>query len=74
MSVGHWPARRPGSTNDELTRHYAHWREDLALAASIGATEIRYGFPWYRLNPAPGSGTGVLPMPSSPKPAGSASA
>ena len=32
----------------ELTRHYQHWREDLALAASLGATQARYGFPWYR--------------------------
>ena len=51
-----WPL--PGSPSGldeyELTRHYEHWREDLALAASLGATQIRYGFPWYRLNPAEG--------------------
>ena len=38
----------------ELTQHYRFWSEDLALAADAGATAIRYGFPWYRLNPAPG--------------------
>jgi beta-glucosidase/6-phospho-beta-glucosidase/beta-galactosidase len=51
-----WPL--PGSPEglDEfaLTRHYEHWREDLALAAALGATEVRYGFPWYRLSPEPG--------------------
>jgi beta-glucosidase/6-phospho-beta-glucosidase/beta-galactosidase len=51
-----WPlAGSPTGLDEyEATRHYAHWRGDLALAASIGATEIRYGFPWYRINPAPG--------------------
>ena len=38
----------------ELTQHYHHWSEDLGLAAETGATAIRYGFPWYRLNLAPG--------------------
>jgi beta-glucosidase len=38
----------------ELTQHYRFWAEDLGLAADAGATAIRYGFPWYRLNPAPG--------------------
>jgi beta-glucosidase len=38
----------------ELTQHYRFWSEDLGLAADAGATAIRYGFPWYRLNPAPG--------------------
>jgi beta-glucosidase len=36
----------------ELTGHYGRWREDLDLAASTGATMIRYGIPWYRVNPA----------------------
>ena len=51
-----WPlAGSPTGLDEyEATRHYTHWREDLALAASIGATQIRYGFPWYRINPAPG--------------------
>ena len=38
----------------ELTQHYRFWSEDLGLASDAGATAIRYGFPWYRLNPAPG--------------------
>jgi beta-glucosidase/6-phospho-beta-glucosidase/beta-galactosidase len=38
----------------ELTGHYDNWRQDLDLAASSGASMIRYGIPWYRVNPAPG--------------------
>jgi len=51
-----WPlAGSPGGLDEyALTQHYQNWREDLALAASIGATSARYGFPWYRVNPAPG--------------------
>lgn len=51
-----WPLAGSTSGLDELalTHHYQHWREDLALAASIGARSIRYGFPWYRINPVPG--------------------
>jgi beta-glucosidase/6-phospho-beta-glucosidase/beta-galactosidase len=37
----------------ELTGHYGSWREDLDLAASTGAAMIRYGIPWYRVNPTP---------------------
>jgi beta-glucosidase len=48
---------RTGRTLDEyeLTGHYRHWREDLALAASTGVRTMRYGIPWYRVNPAPGT-------------------
>jgi beta-glucosidase/6-phospho-beta-glucosidase/beta-galactosidase len=51
-----WPlAGSPGGLDEfALTRHYDYWRDDLALAVSIGAKSIRYGFPWYRINPAPG--------------------
>jgi beta-glucosidase len=38
----------------ELMGHYQHWREDLALAADLGATAIRWGVPWYRVEPHPG--------------------
>lgn len=38
----------------ELTQHYSYWEADLALAKSTGASTVRYGFPWYRLNPEPG--------------------
>ena len=37
----------------DLTQHYWLWREDLDLAADTGATVLRYGLPWYRLNPMP---------------------
>jgi beta-glucosidase/6-phospho-beta-glucosidase/beta-galactosidase len=51
-----WPLAGSATGLDEyeVTRHYDHWREDLALAASIGAASIRYGFPWYRVNPSRG--------------------
>jgi beta-glucosidase len=50
------PIRHSGRTLDEyeLTQHYSRFREDLALAASLGADSIRYGIPWYRVHPAPG--------------------
>jgi beta-glucosidase len=38
----------------ELTRHYERWHADLALARECGATMIRYGIPWYRVNPDAG--------------------
>lgn len=49
-------ARTTGRVLDEyeLTQHYRFWREDLALAASLGVRCMRYGIPWYRVNPAPG--------------------
>jgi len=51
-----WPLAGSATGLDEYeaTGHYQHWRQDLGLAASIGATQIRYGFPWYRVNPGPG--------------------
>ncbi len=49
-------ASRTGRVLDEyeLTQHYQLWREDLALAASLGIKTMRYGFPWHIVNPAPG--------------------
>ena len=38
----------------ELTGHSRQWRADLDRAAGTGATMLRYGFPWHRVNPAPG--------------------
>src|SRR3954470_471103 len=38
----------------ELMGHYQHWRQDLDLAADLGVSAIRYGIPWYRVNPSPG--------------------
>lgn len=51
-----WPLPNAPAGLDEYeaTQHYRHWREDLARAAAIGATQMRYGFPWYRLNQQPG--------------------
>ncbi len=37
-----------------LTQHYENWSHDLGLAAEAGATTIRYGLPWYRVNPEKG--------------------
>ena len=37
-----------------LTNHYLYWREDLDRAASLGIRAMRYGIPWYRVEPSPG--------------------
>lgn len=38
----------------ELMDHYRLWRQDLDLAADLGIRALRYGIPWYRVNPRPG--------------------
>lgn len=38
----------------ELMDHYRLWRQDIDLAADLGVSTIRYGIPWYRVNPRPG--------------------
>lgn len=38
----------------ELTDHYRQWRHDLDLVKQSGADLLRWGVPWYRVNPAPG--------------------
>jgi len=38
----------------ELTQHYQHWKEDLSRAADAGADTVRWGIPWYLVEPAPG--------------------
>jgi beta-glucosidase/6-phospho-beta-glucosidase/beta-galactosidase len=38
----------------ELMDHYRLWRQDLDLAADLGVSALRYGIPWYRVNPRPG--------------------
>ena len=37
-----------------MTQHYHFWHEDLGLVAESGASMVRWGIPWYRVNPAPG--------------------
>lgn len=52
------PQARPGMRpldEYELMDHYTHWREDLALARDLGAGAIRWGIPWYRVEPRPGA-------------------
>ncbi len=51
------PQVRPGHRaldEYELTDHYRQWRADVDLAAGSGADAIRYGVPWYRVEPEPG--------------------
>jgi beta-glucosidase/6-phospho-beta-glucosidase/beta-galactosidase len=38
----------------ELTQHYQQWREDLRRARSLGITMLRWGAPWYRIEPQQG--------------------
>jgi beta-glucosidase len=51
------PQSRPGERpidEYELTEHYRHWHSDLALARDAGATMLRWGIPWHRVNPERG--------------------
>jgi beta-glucosidase len=51
------PQTRPGHRaldEYELTGHYDRWAADVDLAAASGATAIRWGIPWYRVEPEPG--------------------
>jgi beta-glucosidase/6-phospho-beta-glucosidase/beta-galactosidase len=51
------PQERPGLRaleEYELTQHYQQWRGDLDRAASLGITMLRWGVPWYRVEPQPG--------------------
>src|ERR671933_2935802 len=38
----------------ELIGHYDHWREDLALVRDAGLGAVRWGVPWYRVEPEDG--------------------
>ena len=38
----------------DLIGHYDHWREDLALVRDLGCRAVRWGVPWYRVEPQPG--------------------
>lgn len=51
------PQTRPGHRSldeYELMGHYTHWREDLALASDVGLQALRWGVPWYKVEPEPG--------------------
>ncbi|MBA2626510.1 MAG: family 1 glycosylhydrolase, partial [Gemmatimonadales bacterium] len=51
------PQTRPGHRaldEYQLMGHYDHWREDLALASELGLGAIRWGVPWYRVEPIEG--------------------
>jgi beta-glucosidase len=51
------PQTRPGFRaldEYEITGHYRLWREDFDLLAQLGVNHVRWGVPWYRVNPAPG--------------------
>jgi beta-glucosidase len=38
----------------ELMGHYENWREDLALLREANLQAVRWGVPWYRVEPSPG--------------------
>lgn len=51
------PQTRPGHRSldeYELMGHYEHWREDLALAKDLGLDALRWGVPWYKVEPEQG--------------------
>ena len=49
-----WPLGDSSDGLDEysVTQHYELWHHDLQLASDVGVDALRYGFPWYRVNPA----------------------
>lgn len=52
------PEEKPGfRALDEyaLTQHYERWEEDFALAEATGVQAIRWGIPWYRVQPSAGT-------------------
>jgi beta-glucosidase len=51
------PQTRPGHRaldEYQLMGHYTHWREDLDLVRDLGVRAIRWGVPWYRVEPIEG--------------------
>jgi beta-glucosidase len=51
------PQEEPGERRldeYELQQHYERWRDDIDLAAAVGFDAIRYGIPWYRVEPEDG--------------------
>src|ERR1700757_2585085 len=49
-----WPSTGRILDEYELTGHYRRWRDDLGLLSGLGVRIVRYGIPWYRVNPARG--------------------
>jgi beta-glucosidase len=50
------PHARPGLRaldEYELTQHYQRWKRDFDLVAETGVKYLRWGIPWYRVQPAP---------------------
>lgn len=50
------PHARPGLRaldEYELTQHYKLWKRDFDLVAETGVKYLRWGIPWYRVQPAP---------------------
>lgn len=51
------PQVRPGHRSldeYELLGHYEHWRDDVDLCGQLGLKAIRWGVPWYKVEPEPG--------------------
>jgi beta-glucosidase/6-phospho-beta-glucosidase/beta-galactosidase len=50
------PHPQTGRTLDEyeLTGHYEQWAEDIDRVAELGVAAVRYGIPWYRVEPRQG--------------------
>jgi len=51
------PQTRPGHRaldEYQLMGHYEHWREDLELLRELGVRAVRWGIPWYRVEPLQG--------------------
>lgn len=48
------PGERP-IDEYELTEHYERVRDDLSLARDVGASHVRWGIPWYRVQPEVGT-------------------
>jgi beta-glucosidase len=51
------PQARPGLRSMdqyELTQHYTQWKTDFDLVAETGVQALRWGIPWYKVEPRPG--------------------
>ena len=51
------PQTRPGHRSldeYELMGHYENWKEDIDLCSALGLESLRWGIPWYKVEPEPG--------------------